>query len=511
MFRNTHFVTDRAWRRCCLLGTLLLIGCESGDTRVGSKLDAESALLGAIASQLIESTGHPVTFREGLGGTPLVWEALRSGQIDLYPEFTGTLTFQILNDPALVKETRLREALARHGIGMTEKLGYENNYALGIRTEVANRLGISRISDLRNHPELRFGLSTEFVNRADGWPGLQQAYDLAPESVRALEHGIAYQAIANGEIDITDVYTTDAEIARFSLQVLEDDRHYFPSYAAVYLYRLDWAKQHPEALAAVSRLCGRLNDQQLRLWNAKTQDGQPIARTAAEALSGLFGLTTTVRVTTPLQRMTRHTLEHLTLVGISLAAAILVAIPLGVLAFYRPRLGRWIIGLTSLIQTIPSLALLVFLVTVPVHLGGGLGWRPAVLALFFYSLLPFVRNTAGGLADIPETLREAAAGLGLSEWQRLTRVELPLAARSILGGVKTAAVINVGTATLGAFIGAGGLGVPIQEGLRIYDPSLILQGAIPAALLAIAVEVGFGCGERWLISPGLRLGPARQS
>jgi osmoprotectant transport system permease protein len=486
-----------------------MIGCDAKNTRVGSKLDAESALLGTMASLLIESTGKSVTFREGLGGTPIVWEALRSAQIDLYPEFTGTLIYQILKDPTLVDAQRLRTRLAEEGIGMTDPLGYENNYALGIRQDLARRLGISRISDLRKHPELRFGFSTEFINRTDGWPGLQQTYELTAKNVRALEHGLAYQAIASGEIDLTDVYTTDAEIARFSLQVLEDDRHYFPRYAAVFLYRLDWAKQHPEALAALTRLSGRLHEEQLRTWNHSTQRGVPITHTAAEALSELFGLSRSVRVATVAERIVQHTLEHLMLVGISLTAAILVAIPLGILAWHRPRLGRSIIGITSLIQTIPSLALLVFLVTIPVEFGGGLGWRPAVVALFLYSLLPILRNTETGLADIPPHLREAAAGLGLTAWQRLRWVELPLAARSILGGIKTAAVINIGTATLGAFIGAGGLGVPIQEGLRIYDPRLILQGAIPAAILAIAVEFCFELAEKRLLPLGMP--PSRES
>jgi osmoprotectant transport system permease protein len=198
-------------------------------------------------------------------------------------------------------------------------------------------------------------------------------------------------------------------------------------------------------------------------------------------------------------RLVKHGLEHLFLVAVSLGMAILVSLPLGILAARRERGGQVILSLLGIIQTIPSLALLVFMIPLL-----GIGGAPAIAALFLYSLLPIVRNTHAGLRDIPLDLRESAIALGLPPAARLKLVELPLAAPSILAGIKTSAVINVGTATLGALIGAGGFGQPILTGIRLDDVGLILEGAVPAALLALLVQGLFEILERFLVSKGLR-------
>ena len=196
----------------------------------------------------------------------------------------------------------------------------------------------------------------------------------------------------------------------------------------------------------------------------------------------------------------RYTLEHLALVGISLSLAILIAVPLGIFAARRRRLGQVVLGLTGILQTVPSLALFVFMI--PLF---GIGATPAIAALFLYSLLPIVRNTHAGLTGIDPTLLESAAALGLPSRLRLWRVELPLALRHILAGIKIAAVINVGTATLGALIGAGGYGQPILTGIRLDDVGLIMEGAVPAALLALAMQGVFELVERALTPRGLQL------
>jgi osmoprotectant transport system permease protein len=203
-------------------------------------------------------------------------------------------------------------------------------------------------------------------------------------------------------------------------------------------------------------------------------------------------------------RLWQRTAEHLRLVLISLAAAVLIAIPLGIYAAHAKRLGQLVMALSGVLQTIPSLAMFVFMI--PFF---GIGTWPAIAALFLYSLLPIVRNTYAGLSGIAPELRESAAALGLPRGVRLHRVELPMAMRSILAGIKTAAVINVGTATLGALIGAGGYGQPIVTGIRLDDTGLILEGAIPAACMALAVQALFEGVERWLTPRGMRL-EARQ-
>jgi osmoprotectant transport system permease protein len=234
--------------------------------------------------------------------------------------------------------------------------------------------------------------------------------------------------------------------------------------------------------------------------NARAKlDRVPEARVAADFVNAKLGLAVTHVDESVASRLVRHGVEHLVLVAISLVLALLIGIPLGILAARRPTLGHGILAATGLLQTIPSLALLVFLIP-----RLGIGAPPAIAALFVYSLLPIVRNTHAGLTGIAPGVRESAAALGLSPWARLRLVDLPIASPTMLAGIKTAAVINVGTATLGALVGAGGYGQPILTGIRLADTGLILEGAIPAAALALLVQGVFEIAERLLVPRGLR-------
>ncbi len=485
---------------------LLALGF-SGDepaaiVRVGSKTFTESVILGDIAEQLIQEAGSPVVHRRELGGTQVLFHALEADELDLYAEYTGTISGEILAGKNIHGEPALRQALAGRGIGMSRPVGFNDTYAIGMREEVAARLGIRTMTDLRSHPELRFGFSNEFMERADGWPGVRDRYGLPQRDVRGLDHDLAYRALASGEIQATELYSTDAEIKAYQLRVLDDDLHFFPSYECVWLYRSDLPTRSPDAFAAIRRLEGRISTDTMAGMNAAAKiDRRPEARVAADFLAAEFGIDSKVVAESRTERLIRWLREHLTLVGISLTAAILVAIPLGIVAARRPRLGGFILAGAGVIQTIPSLAILVFMIP-----WLGIGAKPALVALFLYSLLPIIRNTATGLQDIPPSLRESAEALGLPPFARLIRIELPMASRTILAGIKTAAVINVGTATIGALIGAGGFGQPILTGLRRDDRAMILfEGAIPAALLALAVQGAFDLAERFLVPKGLRL------
>ncbi len=484
---------------------LLLLGtsCDRHrETRVGSKLDVESVTLGELACQLIRQTGSGVDFRERLGGTHVAWEALVSGQIDVYPEYTGTLSNQILAGSGITSDQDIRRALAGRGILMTRPLGFSNTYAIGMREADASRLGIRKLSDLRSAPNVRLGFSNEFLSRADGWAGLRERYRLPQQNVRGMEHALSYPALNDGAIDATDLYSTDAEIRQYHLRVLIDDLHYFPDYSALYVYRADWAAKFPAAAAALSRLEGRISEADMTAMNARVKiDHVPAGTVAAEFLKqtpGNGGESEISQASVTRQILDR-TREHLWLVGTSLLAAILAGLPLGVLAARFPLTGRAILATVAVLYTIPALALLVFLIP-----RLGIGSRPAIAALFLYSLLPIVRNTHAGLVGIAPSLRESAAALGLPPITRLLRIELPLAAGSILAGVKTAAVINIGTATLGALVSAGGYGEPILSGLTLGDKGLMLQGAIPAAVMALAAQGLFELAERRLIPPALR-------
>jgi osmoprotectant transport system permease protein len=480
-------------------------GAESGTTlRVASKSFTESVLLAEIAMQLARAGGAPAEHRRALGGTRLCWNALRAGQIDLYPEYTGTLFEEILQTPAADRRedlTGLRKRLEAEGLGVVGPLGFNNTYALGMREDVAARLGIRAISDLARHPELRLGFSNEFMSRKDGWPALRRRYGLTGQSARGLDHDIAYRGLMSGDIDVVDLYSTDAEIRYYELRTLEDDRGQFPRYEALYVYRREAEARWPEAFRALHGLAGTISAQSMTGMNLRAKiNRQPEAAVAAAFLERRVGYTLPPETTSRWQSIFRHTAEHLLLVGASLAAAILVAVPLGILAWRRPRLGRVVLGVVGVVQTVPTLALLVFMVPLL-----GLGAIPAMVALFLYGLLPIVRNTHAGLAGVAPDLRQSAEALGLGRMAILRLVELPLASRSILAGVKSAAVINVGTATLGALVGAGGLGQPIFTGVRLDDVSLILEGAIPASLLALAVQSIFDGVEKLVIPRGLRL------
>jgi len=475
---------------------------ESADNiTVGSKTFTESVILGEMLRHLAQQTGIEASHQPQLGGTQVLWNALINGDIDAYPEYTGTLMQEILLKENLQTEAQLKQVLASHNLRMTRPLGFNNTYAIGVKDQLAEQLKLRTISDLRKHPELVLGFGNEFMDRADGWPGLQQRYQLPHRNVRGLDHDLAYRGIESGTLHVTDLYATDAEIDYYNLRALEDDLNYFPVYNAVILYRADLEQRAPEVLAIFKRLAGRINAPTMSEMNARVKlHGEAESLVAADYLEKTLKLDINLQVETAWQRFWRHTVEHLVLVGISLSAAIIFAIPLGILAARRPRIGHVVLGVAGILQTIPSLALFVFMIPLL-----GIGGPPAVVALFLYSLLPIIRNTYAGLKDIPSAIIESAHALGLPPRARLRIVELPLATRAILAGIKISAVINVGTATLSALIGAGGYGQPILTGIRLDDISLILQGAVPAAALALMVQGIFELIERGLLPKGLRM------
>lgn len=452
---------------------------------VGSKKFTESVILAEMARLALEQAGIPAQPRRELGGSRILYDAVKAGDIAVYPEYTGTLRFEILADRKLANDVALGPALAREGLALSRPIGFSDGYALAVSKNAARRYGLSKLSDLARHPSLKVAISNEFVDRADGWRALSAAYGLSAIKVRGIDHDLAYRAIAAGQIDVTDVYTTDAEIAAYDLVVLEDDRAFFPRYDAVFLHRRDLS---PQAIAALDGLAWRIDEPTMRELNRKVRiDGMSETDAARQAL----GLAAQTDTDTRWSRLLDRTREHFTLVAIALALALVIALPLGIAAAHWPRLGAVLLPLTGMLQTIPSLALFVMLIPLL-----GIGAAPTIAALFLYSLLPIVRNTYAGLTGIAPALRDSAEALGLSPGTRLLRIELPLALPTILAGVRTAAVIAVGLATLGAIIGAGGYGQPILTGIRLADNGLILEGAIPAALMALAVEGLFHVLER---------------
>jgi len=462
---------------------LLSFPVKAQDITIGSKSFTENVILGDIAAGLAQDSGATVTHRKELGGSRILWEALLSGEIDAYPDYSGTLFQEILEAEGVSSLEELRPALARYGVEMTDPLGFNNSYAMGLLRGRAEELGLEKVSDLNAHPELALGFSNEFMDRGDGWPALRQSYGLVHENVRGVDHDLGYRALQSGSIDVKDLYTTDAEIAAFDLVALQDDRGHFPRYDALFLYRADLKDRAPDFVEALNGLSGRITAPKMIAMNKAARIDRLSEAEVAQGFLKQEGISITITQETLWDRLLARTLEHLGLVALSLGLAIIIAVPLGIMAYKKPRTGTVILGLAGLMQTIPALAL--FVVLIPLL---GIGAAPTIAALFLYSILPIIRNSHAGLNTIPQGLLDSADAMGLPATARIRHVELPLALPTILAGVKTAAVINVGLATLGAIIGAGGYGQPILTGIRLNDTGLILEGAVPAALLAIGVE-----------------------
>jgi len=493
----------RAWllatRRMLVLSISVLLAQAAGaaDTlHVGSKRFTESTILGEILTQAAAPYAA-ADHTPGMGNTAILVAALRSGAIDLYPEYLGTIELEVLHHgKAGATLAQINAELAAQDLGVAIALGFENRYGIGMRSAQAQALGIDTISALAAHPQLRAGLSHEFLGRADGWPGLAGRYRL-PQRAEGLDHGLAFDALAQGQVDFIDIYTTDAKIARYGITVLDDDRGYFPHYDAVVLYRRSVEQRFPAAWRALQGLSGRISAAQMIALNAQADEQH---RSAAQIAHGFL---TASQSAPPAATFADRlfgadfwplTRQHLTLVALSVALATALGVPLGVVAAHRPIAGPVILGAVSTLQTIPALALLAALIPAL----GAIGTAPTLVALLLFALLPIVRNTAVGLRAVPRALVESATALGARPLACLGLVELPLAAPVIVAGIRTAAVISVGTATIGAFVGAGGYGERISIGLALNDSRMLLAGALPAAALALLAELFFAGIERRL-------------
>lgn len=495
-----------------------------GDARsivIGSKNFTESRLLAEIMAQLLEArTDLRVERRVNLGGTIVVNEALKAGQIDLYPEYTGTAWAAILQNSEAISdplETWVRVSQAyqeRFDLEWLAPFGFSNSYVLALDESLAAKWKVTRISGLAAHAaELRVGVSHEFLKRADGYPGLSKAYGFELPKIRGMEHGIAYEAIASKRVDLIDVYNTDGKLLSYSLRLLEDDRGFFPPYDAAPVARRDTLRLFPEIKSTLNALAFQINAATMRRLNHEVEkeegDFAVVARRFLVESSLLEKTQADRNVDAPSRgllglifsnAMLRHLGQHALLTSIAVLLAILVSVPLGI---WLTRHDRWagpFLGAAGVIQTIPSIALLAFMIPIPFL---GLGGRAAVAALFLYALLPILRNTVAGIREVDPELVDAARGMGLRDREILTRIELPLAARTIMAGIRTSTVISVGVATLAAFVGAGGLGDPIFTGLQLGDMTLVLSGAFPAAVLAIFVDFALGRVERRLVPRGL--------
>mgnify|MGYP003320956179 CR=1 FL=1 len=487
---------------------------------VGSKNFMENRLLAEIFAQLIEAkTSLHVQRRLGLAGTQVCLEALRTGAIDLYPEYTGTGLVSILKypptgDARAALNTVRSEFLKRWDLWWLNPLGFENSYALAVPRPQIKNISLRTISDLASvAPSLSAGLGYEFIKRPDGLPGLEERYNLKFQQVQAMQHSVKYEAAAAGQIDVIDVYTTDGRLSVYDFVILEDDQQFFPPYEASGVIRGSTLKEYPQLAPVLGLLTNAFDAETMRRLNYRLQEGKESVEVVAhDALTALQLLKPNQDTTEPVSprgglwaylwanqfTLGSRIIEHLMLAGLALGLGIFLAVPLGLILERHQKVAEPIIRGIGLTQTIPSIALLAFMI--PMF---GIGVLPAVIALWIYSLYPILRNTYSGLRDAAPQAVESSRALGMTEWQILYWVRLPLAAPIIMAGIRTAGVITVGTATLAAFIGAGGLGVPIVAGLQMANSTVILSGAIPAAILALVIDGILGKVENWVRPQGL--------
>lgn len=507
----------RLLRAIALLAVLATAAGAQPRVVVGAKKFTEGAILGELMAQVLEThAGAAVERRFNLAGTQVCYDGLRSGALDVYAEYTGTALRSLLGAEQAPAGSAAVFALVSaafrdQGLEWLAPFGFDNTYVLIMRPDRAAALGIARLSDLAAHP-LRFGVSHEFLARPDGLPGLRRVYGLNEAKTVGMEHDLAYRALAEGAIDVSDGYATDAKIHSLGLLALDDDRRFFPPYQAAPFARADLFTRLPAAAPALRLLAGRLDEATMRRLNLAVEGERREPAEVAAAFLREIGLAdrelppaaraaTLAGVLWERRAVTLSLAgQHLVLTGVALLAAIAVGLPLGIAASRRPLLAGAALSTAGVLQTIPSIALLAFML--PLF---GIGTAPAIAALFLYGLLPILRNTVAGLRSVDAQLLEVGRGLGMRPRDLLWRIELPLATPVILAGIRTAAVISVGTATLAAFIGAGGLGDPIVTGLSVSDVNLVLSGALPAALLAVAVDLALHAAERLATPKGLRV------
>ncbi|HEY0369296.1 MAG TPA: glycine betaine ABC transporter substrate-binding protein, partial [Chthoniobacterales bacterium] len=310
---------------------------------IGSKKFTESYVLAEIAKHLLGATDVPAEHRQGMGGTIILWQALRTNQIATYPEYTGTIAEEILKNPG-ISEDDMRTMLAKDGVVMSAELGFNNTYALVMRRATATAAGIRTISDLRAHPELRFGLTHEFLDRRDGWQPLVRRYDLNAANVKGIDHGIGYEALRDSSIDVKDAYSTDAKIAEYDLVALEDDLHFFPQYKAVFLYRDSLGGK---ARAAIEKLAGTIDEARMIRLNAEAERTKNYARAAQLYFREIGQNLAAPNEESLTHKLIRWTSRHLQLAGLSLLLAIIVGVPLGIVASRGGAIGHVILGFSG--------------------------------------------------------------------------------------------------------------------------------------------------------------------
>lgn len=469
---------------------LICLTCLSSSAEklihIGSRNFPESILVAEILSRTIEQeTNYQVKKFDYLGGVNICFNALESGKIDIYPDYFSSLANYIFGRDLSLEKSRedLNQGLLKKEISFSKTLGFDNNFVLVLRKDFARKKHFQNISDLSKQ-DLRYGLSHNFIARPDGLSLLEDTYKLdLHKNLKALEYNIALYALKTNKVDVIDAYSTDSRINSPAFLVLKDDLNALKSYESILVYRNDLLTNFPQMKLVIESLEASLTNQKIIELNQRIINGESyesVADSFVAELTQKEALQPKSRFEEDLLRLSKAFIQHLQITLIAALIALILGLSLGIFISYKENFAKLVLGLASIIQTIPSLALLALLIPIL-----GLGMPAAIMALILYALLPIVQNTYTGIRSIAPEYIDLANSLALKESLVLWRIKLPLAMPYILAGLKTSTVICVGMATLATFVGAGGLGDLIKTGIDLGDNGLILMGAVPAAFLAL--------------------------
>jgi len=456
-----------------LILVLLCPTVFSKSITIGAKKFTEANVMAYVLAHTLKSIDSSLDIKvlENLGGTGIVTTATENQEIDLYVDYTGTLkeTFKTTDET-------LPGELLKHNLKFGFELGFNNSYGMAVK----HHSTLSKMSDIKNHH--RLGISHEFLKRKDGFSGLASHYGFNIKPL-VIEYSLLQHSLKSDKLDIIEIFTTDAKIIKYNLKVLKDDQHFYKRYDALVVFNKTFYEQNKQLVSDLSsKLFLKISDKQIQKLNHLVDiEGLNYEESARSFTKSNTHIKSSYEST-----IWPHFYEHLEYLFLTIIICIFIGVPLGVTTAKSQLFERVILSLISITQTIPSLALLVFLI--PLF---GLGKTTTLIALCLYGLLPIVKSTHMGIKKIPKELSEYSKLIGMSFFQRIFKIEIPLALIDIVSGVKLTAIYTIGVTVIAAFVGAGGLGTLIVTGLSLNNTDIILQGALPSAGLAIIVEIIF--------------------
>ncbi len=500
---------------------------------IGSKEFTEQLILGNMMKVLLEDNGFKVDDRIGLSGTMINHRALINDEIDVYMEYTGTAYIVILekkevvHDPQEVYEIVKKEYKEKWNLVWLDRARFDNTNALLMKKERAVELGIKTISDLasivKTDPnQLSFATNAEFFSRPDGLREMEKHYNFRfpDNNIKKMGIGITYLALNEDSVDVALGFSTDGNIRKFDLMILEDDKKFFPIYNPAPVIRSEVIEMYPTVENILNQIGPRLTTTEMIEMNYGVDiDGENPERVARqwledEGLLGVSGLHQQPKSRSAIESPSSFVLsfqdqarllavkivEHIKVSFISVGIAVGTGLGLGIAItlFRNKAFSNGVINIAIIIVTIPSVAMFGFMV--PIF---GIGITPSIIALVLYAQLPILRNTYTGLTTIRSEILDAAEGIGLSKLEMLFKIRFPIAFPVIMAGIRTSIVFTIGLATIAALIGAGGLGDLIFQGIQQSNTQLILVGTIPVALLAVFTDIGLKKVEDRLTPRGM--------